>query len=65
MTTLSHGESQRGKWTRRYRAWADMHRRCRDENFIDRAAYGGRGIIVCGRWRAFDPDFQPLKDWTP
>lgn len=34
-----------------YYAWVDMKRRCYDEDRPNYAAYGGRGIEVCKRWR--------------
>ena len=37
-------------WT----AWQGMHRRCRETKRRDWARYGGRGIVVCERWRLFE-----------
>lgn len=33
-----------------YRAWCDMKQRCHNANNHAYKYYGGRGIIVCGRW---------------
>lgn len=43
----THGQS----YTKLYRRWASMIRRCSDLNY-DR--YGGRGISVCDEWRVFE-----------
>lgn len=34
-----------------YHVWENMIARCRRENHKQFAAYGGRGILVCERWR--------------
>lgn len=46
-----HGLSK----TRAYRIWRDMLNRCHYEKYPERKYYGGRGIVVCDRWRySFD-----------
>lgn len=42
-----------GSYTREYKVWGDMLRRCRKENHPDYKDYGGRGITVCERWLNF------------
>ena len=37
--------------TRPYRIWRDMINRCHYEGYPERHLYGGRGIVVCQRWR--------------
>lgn len=37
--------------TRIYRIWRDMLNRCHYEKYPERHLYGGRGIVVCDRWR--------------
>jgi hypothetical protein len=37
--------------TPEYLAWRNMHRRCNNPADASYAAYGGRGIRVCERWR--------------
>jgi len=43
----THGMSK----TRPYRIWRDMLNRCHYEKYPERHLYGGRGIVVCDRWR--------------
>lgn len=44
-----HGMSR----SRVYHIWADMRNRCENPTHISFLDYGGRGIIVCRRWRSF------------
>lgn len=37
-----------------FHTWHGMHARCTNENHEKYPDYGGRGIIVCARWRNFD-----------
>lgn len=48
--TFKHGESGKNK-TPEYRSWAKMHDRCYNPKQICYDIYGGRGIVVCSRWR--------------
>lgn len=43
------GEAMR--MTPEYRAWSSMKRRCYDPGVEKYKLYGGRGIVVCDRWR--------------
>jgi hypothetical protein len=43
----THGKSA----TKEYRTWWKMISRCVDRNNADYNDYGGRGIVVCQRWR--------------
>ena len=56
---LTHGRSR----TSEYGAWSRMISRCYDDNLSDFHRYGGRGIVVCDRWRysfqAFLDDMGP------
>lgn len=40
--------------TRFYRIWKAMHTRCNNEHTANYKNYGGRGIIVCIRWKEFE-----------
>jgi len=46
-----HGESHGKKLTREFRCWASMLNRCYNRRNHAFKNYGGRGIIVCDRWR--------------
>lgn len=50
----SHGKSK----TRTYRIWRCMINRCHYEKYPERHFYGGRGIVVCDRWRASFESFN-------
>lgn len=47
---LRHGHAKRGGWTKEYRAWKNIRRRCRNPKALDFPAYGGRGINICDEW---------------
>lgn len=50
----THGMSrQPGRPSRTYNGWAAMIERCENPNNRSYPRYGGRGIRVCERWRAF------------
>lgn len=55
-----HGSSKRGSKTDLYRIWMGMKTRCHNKNATGFENYGGRGIVVCDRWRddfaAFEAD---------
>lgn len=46
-----------------YRTWKEMKRRCYNKNNPDYHNYGGRGIVICDKWResftAFYADMGP------
>jgi hypothetical protein len=46
-----HGDAPRGKRPSEYTTWASMIQRCEDSRHKDFRLYGGRGVIVCNRWR--------------
>lgn len=46
--------------TAEYRAWAALTSRCRDPNNKNFDSYGGRGIVVCARWRRFENFFADI-----
>jgi hypothetical protein len=49
------------RFTPEWRAWVKMRERCYDKNNAHFDLWGGRGIIVCDRWRyAFENFFSDL-----
>jgi hypothetical protein len=50
------------KGTRTYRIWQAMLNRCRNEKTINFKDYGGRGIVVCDRWKAFEQFFADMGE---
>lgn len=48
-----HGHSPKGAPTLTYRSWQSMISRCTYDTNASWEHYGGRGITVCERWRAF------------
>lgn len=61
-TNTKHGFNSRANRHPIYDVWANMLRRCENPNHPSYSYYGGRGITVCRRWKAF-PNF--LKDMLP
>lgn len=55
----THGLSYRPE----YRAWQTMRLRCLDPKHPAFAAYGGRGITICDRWRDSPQNF--IDDMGP
>lgn len=49
-----HGETSEGRLSPEYLAWRELLRRCYDSRYQNYADYGGRGIVVCDRWRFGD-----------
>jgi hypothetical protein len=48
-----HGQNPRKRRLPEYNIWAGMLARCRNPNNPNFINYGGRGVIVCERWRDF------------
>jgi len=48
-----HGHTSGGKITKTFNAWNNMLSRCTNPRRPDYKHYGGRGIVVCERWRDF------------
>jgi hypothetical protein len=48
---LQHGDAPRKRQTPEYRAWCGAIKRCHNPKNDSWEHYGGRGIIVCDRWR--------------
>lgn len=56
---LTHGLSN----TPEYRTWTAVITRCYNKNFIKYKNYGGRGIVMCDRWRSSFENF--IEDMGP
>src|SRR3989442_8242230 len=50
-TLTRHGH--RRPWSPTYTTWVSMRGRCDRPRHVSYKFYGGRGITVCDRWRAF------------
>lgn len=58
--TSRHRETSGGKTTKEYRTWTAILHRTTSQNSPSYPSYGGRGIIVCQKWRTSFRNF--LKD---
>jgi hypothetical protein len=58
-----HGHASRGRMSSEYQSWKGMKARCYQTTHIAYRYYGGRGIMVCAKWRdsfaAFLADMGP------
>lgn len=54
IVNTTHGKSQD---CAEYRSWQAMLQRCHNPNYSRYADYGGRGIVVCEKWRLSFEDF--------
>jgi hypothetical protein len=51
MPARTHGMSRSPETQREYKIWVQMIQRCHNPNDAAFPRYGGRGIVVCERWR--------------
>ena|SRR5690348_8244990 len=51
---LRHGHQRRGMETPTHFSWRAMMARCSNPRFHQFKDYGGRGILVCERWKQFE-----------
>jgi hypothetical protein len=57
-----HGHMVGKKPSPTYSSWRAMLKRCYSPRNRSYADYGGRGIIVCERWRSFEPFLSDMGD---
>jgi len=50
----THGHTKNGKMSATFKCWAGIIQRCTNPNDNNLADYGGRGIVVCERWKSFE-----------
>lgn len=62
--TGKQASSYRHGWshTPTYKTWSSMLGRCRDTRNASYPTYGGRGIIVCDRWLAFENFLEDMGE---
>ena len=65
--TLRHGHAKRstekrGRYTKTYKIWLAMRRRCEDPKNGSYCRYGGVGIKVCERWGLFDNFLEDMGE---
>ncbi|MFZ5669141.1 MAG: hypothetical protein ACOY4K_06580 [Pseudomonadota bacterium] len=60
-----HGHKRRSGMSPEYKTWLRMKQRCENPKNRDYPNWGGRGIVVCDRWQAFEnflADMGPRPD---
>jgi len=50
---VKHGHSKNKQSSKIYKAWSLMIQRCTNKKHRHYSNYGGRGIVVCDRWKKF------------
>lgn len=58
----SRGTHKQSKRNPLYRVWASMMQRCNNPHSPAFKNYGGRGIVVCERWRDFTAFLKDMGD---
>lgn len=58
----THGHAKRGNKSPTYLAWESMVRRCTMPSQRSYPLYGGRGIVVCARWREFSNFLEDMGE---
>lgn len=58
----THGHAPHGRGTPTYRSWATMLQRCTNPNHPKFPQYGGKGITVDPRWKAFENFLQDMGE---
>lgn len=53
MKSKRHGHNRKGLRSPTYHTWNGMIQRCTNPRHIRYPDYGGRGISICTKWKAF------------
>ena len=61
-THTKHGHTLHGDKSGAYSSWDAMIQRCHNPAAFAYDYYGGRGILVCERWRKFDGFYADMQD---
>jgi hypothetical protein len=62
---VTHGHSPKGAPSPTYISWMRMIERCTNPNHIHFDIYGGRGIMVCSQWEAFENFLADMGERPP
>lgn len=60
--STKHGYAPRVGKRALYDVWSQMRQRCENQNNEWFPSYGGRGIVVCERWRSFENFLADMGD---
>ena len=58
----THGHAASGRESRAYMCWKNMRDRCQNPKNKRFDHYGGRGIVVCDRWKLFANFLEDMGD---
>lgn len=61
----THGHAPGAQLSPTYRSWYGMLSRCRNAKSTAFVNYGGRGIVACERWEAFDAFLADMGERPP
>ena len=64
-STLRHGYARGGQVHPVHSVWRAMLQRCSNPNDVRYPKYGGRGIVVCERWKTFENFIADMGEPPP